>query len=106
MSWNPKTHNLLLSTDISNALEKAVEHLDNSVADTPSVFISNDKSFAMRMRMCKYIKAFREQMKDKENVDENKYNHLVLTSNVDGIMITSALEKKPLILTDEKGEKL
>ena len=96
----------MLSTDISDALQKIVEHLDNSVADTPSVFISSDRPFAIRMRMFKYIKAFREQMKDKENVDENKYNHLVLTSNVDGIMITSALEKKPLILTDEKGEKL
>ena len=106
MSWNPKTHNLLLSTDISNALEKAVEHLDNSVADVPSVFISNDKPFAMQMRMYRYIKSFKVQMKDNENVDENKYNHLVLTSNVDGIMITSALEKKPLILTDEKGGKL
>ena len=41
-----------------------------------------DRPFAIRMRMFKYIKAFREQMKDKENVDENKYNHLVLTSNV------------------------
>ena len=45
-------------------------------------------------------------MKDKEDVDENKYNHLILTSNTDGIMITSALEKKPLTLTDERGEKL
>jgi hypothetical protein len=96
----------LLSTDISNALEKAVEHLDNSVTDVPSVFISHSRSFAMRMRMYKYIKAFKEQMKDRENVDENKYNHLILTSNTDGIMITSALENKPLILTDEKGEKL
>ena len=96
----------MLSTDISNALEKAVEHLDNSVADTPSVFISSARPFAIRMRMFKYIKAFREQMKDKENVDENKYNHLVLTSNVDGIMITSSLENEPLILTNEKGEKL
>ena len=96
----------MLSTDISNALEKAVEHLDNSVADTPSVFISSDRPFAIRMRMFKYIKAFREQMKDKESVDENKYNHLVLTSNVDGIMITSALEKKPLTLTEERGENL
>jgi hypothetical protein len=96
----------LLSTDISNALEKAVEHLDNSVAKTPSVFIKHDKPFAMRMRMYKYVKAFGEQMKDKENVDENRYNHLILTSNIDGIMITSALETIPLFLTDEKGEKL
>ena len=60
----------------------------------------------MRMRMYKYVKAFGEQMKDKENVDENRYNHLILTSNIDGIMITSALETMPLALTDEKGEKL
>ena len=56
--------------------------------------------------MHKYIKAFKEQMKDKENVDENKYNHLILTSNVGGIMITSSLENEPLILTIERGEKL
>jgi len=96
----------LQSIDISNALEKAVEHLDNSVADEPAVFIKHDNSFAMRMRMHKYIKAFKEQMKDKGNVDENKYNHLILTSNTDGIMITSALDNKPLVLTDDKGEKL
>tara|TARA_R110002020_G_scaffold259825_1_gene473978 strand:- start:324 stop:494 length:171 start_codon:yes stop_codon:yes gene_type:complete len=56
--------------------------------------------------MYKYIKAYKEQMKDRKNVDENKYNHLILTSNSNGIMITSALENKPLILTDEKGEEL
>ena len=76
------------------------------MSTVPSVFITHHNPFALRMRMYKYIKAFREQMKDKENVDENKYNHLILTSNVDGIMITSALEKKPLILTDEKGGEL
>jgi hypothetical protein len=96
----------LLSTDISDALQKIVEHLDNSGADEPSVFIKHSRPFAIRMRMYKYMKAFKEQMKDKENVDENKYNHLILTSNSDGIMITSALENKPLILTDEKGGKL
>ena len=45
-------------------------------------------------------------MKNKEDVDENKYNHLTLSSNDNGIMITSSLENKPLVLTDEKGEKL
>ena len=87
-------------------MEKAVEHLDNSGSDTPSVFISDDKPFAMRMRMYKYIKAFKEQMKNKENVDENKYDHLVLTSNTDGIMITSSLENEPLTLTNERGEQI
>ena len=73
---------------------------------SPSVFVKHDNAFAMRMRMYKYIKAYREQMKDKENVDENKYNHLVLTSNVGGIMITSSLENKSLTLTTERGEEL
>ena len=73
---------------------------------TPSVFVKHDNSFAMRMRMYKYIKAYREQMKDKEDVDENKYNHLILTSNVGGIMITSSLENKSLNLTTERGEEL
>jgi hypothetical protein len=96
----------LLSTDISNALEKAAEHLDNSESMSPSVFIKHNNPFAMRMRMHKYIKAFKEQMKNKENVDENKYNHLVLTSNIDGIMITSSLENEPLTLTNERGEQI
>ena len=73
---------------------------------SPSVFVKHDNAFAMRMRMYKYIKAYIEQMKDKENVDENKYNHLVLTSNVGGIMITSSLENKSLTLTTERGEEL
>jgi hypothetical protein len=73
---------------------------------TPSVFIRHNNPFAMRMRIHKYIKAFKEQMKNKENVDENKYNHLILTSNTDGIMITSSLENEPLTLTNEKGEQI
>tara|TARA_R110002020_G_scaffold117744_1_gene269137 strand:+ start:371 stop:595 length:225 start_codon:yes stop_codon:yes gene_type:complete len=73
---------------------------------SPSVFVKHDNAFAMRMRMYKYIKAFKEQMKDKEDVDESKYNHLILTSNKEGIVITSSLENKPLTLTTEGGEKL
>jgi hypothetical protein len=96
----------LQSIDISNALQKAVEHLDNSVSTKPSVFITHHNPFALRMRMYKYIKAFKEQMKNNVDVDENKYNHLVLTSNTNGLMITSSLENKPLTLTTEGGEEL
>ena len=106
MPFNPKTYNLLQSIDISNALQKAVEHLDNSTTDEPSVFIKHDNPFGLRMRMHKYIKAFKEQMKDKKDVDEGKYNHLILTSNTEGIMVTSSLENKPLTLTTEEGEEL
>ena len=106
MPFNPKTHNLLQSTDISNALEKAVEHLDNSISEKPEVFVKNDTPFALRMRMHKYIKAFNMQMKNNPDVDENKYNHLVLTSNTDELVITSSLENKSLILTTEGGEEL
>ena len=106
MAFNPMTYNLLQSTDISNALEKIVDHLDNSDSDNPKVWIKDNKPFALRMRMHKYIKAFKTQMKKVEGVDENKYDHLLLTSNNDGVMVSSGLENKPLTLTDEKGEEL
>ena len=96
----------MLSTDISDALEKVVEHLDNSVADNPSVFIKSNKPFGMRMRLHKYIKAFKIQMEHKEDVNEKKYDHLNINSNVEGVMITSALEKESLALTDEEGKRL
>jgi len=96
----------LQSTDISNALEKAVEHLDNSDADMPSVFVEHDKPFALRMKLYRYIRAFAVQMKHKEDVDEHKYSHLVITDTGNGVTITSSLEIKPLTLTTEKGEKL
>ena len=106
MPFNPKTYNLLQSTDISNALEKAVEHLDNSEHDNPSIFIEHKQPFALRMKMYRYIRAFAVQMRDKSDVVEDKYNHLVVTNVPKGVMITSALEQKPLTLTTEKGEEL
>lgn len=56
--------------------------------------------------MYRYIRAFAVQMKDKPDVDENKYSHLVVTIVPQGVKITSALEQKPLTLTTEKGEEL
>ena len=96
----------MLSTDISNALEKAVEHLDNSESMSPSVFVKHDNAFVMRMRMYKYIKAFKEQMKDKENVDENKYNHLIIKITDSEVIISSVLEQEDLTLVTESGETL
>ena len=104
--FNPKTYNLLLSTDISNALEKAVEHLDNSDSNNPIIHVKHEQPFALRMKMYRYIRAFAVQMKDKPDVDENKYSHLVVTTVPQGVKITSALEQKPLTLTTEKGEEL
>ena len=106
MPFNPKTYNLLQSTDISNALEKAVEHLDNSDSDNPIIVAKHENPFALRMKMYRYIRAFAVQMKDKPDVDENKYSHLIVTNVRDGVKITSALEQKPLALTTEKGEEL
>ena len=94
------------STDISNALEKAVEHLDNSDSDNPIIVAKHENPFALRMKMYRYIRAFAVQMKDKLDVDENKYSHLVVTNVDEGVNITSALEQKPLTLTTEKGEEL
>ena len=95
------------STDLSIALEKAVEHLDNSEKDEPFVCIKADKPFALKMRFLRYIKAFKIQMKDKVEVDENKYDHLTFTDEGDKeLVITSSLEKDQLILLTDEGDLL
>ena len=56
MGWNPKKANLSHSIDISNALDKAIEYLDNSDGEEPFVHITVDKPFGLQMRMYRYIK--------------------------------------------------
>jgi len=96
----------LQSTDISDALDKAIEYLDNSEADEPNVSIKNDNPFALRMRVYKFMKAYRIQMKDNEVVDENKYNHLKIKATDGEVIITSSLEQQPLTLITEEGNVL
>ena len=45
MAWNPTKANLSLSIDISNALDKAIEYLDSSERDKPSVLYKNNSTF-------------------------------------------------------------
>jgi hypothetical protein len=106
MGWNPKTANLSLSIDISNALDRAVEYLDSSDREEPFVAIKVIKPFALSMRIYKYIKAYREQMKEKETVDENKYNHLLIKTTDNEVIISSVLEREDLTLMTESGETL
>ena len=94
------------STDLSIALEKAVEHLDNSEKDEPFVSVKADKPFALKMRFLRYIKAFKIQMKDKVEVDENKYDHLTFTEEDKELIITSSLERDPLVLLTDEGDLL
>ena len=94
------------STDLSIALEKAVEHLDNSEKDEPFVCVKADKPFALKMRFLRYIKAFKIQMKDKVEVDENKYDHLTFTEEDKELIITSSLERDPLVLLTDEGDLL
>ena len=94
------------STDLSIALEKAVEHLDNSEKDEPFVCVKADKPFALKMRFLRYIKAFKIQMKDKAEVDENKYDHLTFTEEDKELIITSSLERDPLVLLTDEGDLL
>ena len=94
------------STVLSIALEKAVEHLDNSEKDEPFVCIKADKPFALKMRFLRYIKAFKIQMKDKVEVDENKYDHLTFTEKDKELIITSSLERDPLVLLTDEGDLL
>lgn len=94
------------STDISDALDKAVEYLDNSESEEPKVEIPTDNTFGLRMRMYKFIKAYKMQMKDNESIDENKYNHLSINTTDKNVIITSSLEQEPLVLFTEGGKKL
>ena len=94
------------STDISDALDKAIEYLDNTEREEPHVEIKHENPFALRMRMYKFVKAFTLQMKDNDVVDENKYAHLSIQTTDDGVIITSSLERKPLVLTTDDGEVL
>jgi hypothetical protein len=98
--------NLSLSIDISNALDKAVEYLDSSKREEPFVRIKVIKSFSLQMRMYRYIKAYKEQMKEREEVDENKYNHLLIKATDNEVIISSVLEREDLTLMTESGETL
>ena len=98
--------NLSLSIDISNALDKAIEYLDSSDKEEPSVRISIVKPFALQMRMYRYRNAYKEQMKEREGVDENKYNHLHIKATDNEVIISSVLEQEDLTLVTESGETL
>ena len=106
MTWNPKTQNLLLSTDISDALDKAIDYLDSVDNDDAHIHIPSTKPFALKMRMYRFIKAYYTQMKSNDEVDEYKYSHLKITADDEGIEISSALEQEKLTLTTDRGEVL
>ena len=106
MGWNPKKMNLSLSIDISNALDKAIEYLDSSDKEESSVSIPTIKPFGLQMRIYRYINAYKEQMKEREGVDENKYNHLLIKITDSEVIISSVLEREDLTLVTESGETL
>ncbi len=58
------------------------------------------------MRLYRYVKAYRTQMKSKDGVDEMRYDHLVFDIKNDCVTITSSLETKSFDMTDEEGNKL
>ena len=92
--------------DISNALDKAIKYLDSSERGNPSVHIKAIKPFALRMRIYRYMTAYKEQMKNKEGVDENKYSHLRIDTTPSIVIISSVLEQEDLTLMTESGETL
>ncbi len=107
MAYNPKTYNLFQQIDISNALEKARKHLDETEEESPSICIKSDKPFALAMRFARYIRAFREQMKGIEDIDEGKYDLLRIMHDKDVVRITHSMETKQLNLINEQtGEEL
>ena len=107
MAYNPKTYNLFQQIDISNALEKARKHLAETEEESRSICIKSDKPFALAMRFARYIRAFREQMKGIEDIDEGKYDLLRIMHDKDVVRITHSMETKQLNLINEQtGEEL
>ena len=107
MAYNPKTYNLFQQIDISNALEKAKKHLDETEEESPSICIKSDKPFALAMRFNRYIRAFKEQMKGEVDIDEGKYDLLRIMHDKDVVRITHSMEMKQLELINEQtGEEL
>lgn len=96
----------MLSTDISDALDKAIDYLDSVDNDDAHIHIPSTKPFALKMRMYRFIKAYYTQMKSNDEVDEYKYSHLKITADDEGIEISSALEQEKLTLTTDRGEVL
>ena len=94
------------STDISDALDKAVDYLDSVDNDDAHLHITSAKPFGLKMRMYRFIKAYYTQMKSNDEVDEYKYSHLKITADEDKIIISNALEQEKLTLTTDKGEVL
>ena len=94
------------STDISDALDKAIDYLDSADDDESYMHITTAKPFALKMRMYRFIKAYYTQMKSNDEVDEYKNSHLKITADDEGIKISSALEQEKLNLTTDKGEVL
>ena len=107
MAYNPRTYNLFQQIDISNALEKARKYLDETEEESPSICIKTNKPFALAMRFARYIRAFKEQMKDEVDIDQGKYDLLKIVHDKDVVRITHSMETKQLELINEQtGEEL
>jgi|TARA_R110000796_G_scaffold56836_1_gene131528 hypothetical protein len=101
MGFNPKTYNLFQQIDISNALEKASDYIDSVDKEEVKLFIPSDNPFALKMRIHRYVKAYREQMSNKDNVDHQKYDMLSINTSDKGVEISSVLDKmQDLIIKD------
>jgi len=103
MGFNPKTYNLFQQIDISNALEKVNKYIEEIDLDEVKVTIPCDNPFALKMRIHRYIKAYREQMSNKDEVDHQKYDMLVINAVDKAVEISSVLDKmEDLIIKDSK----
>jgi len=88
-------------------LEKARKYLDETEDETPSLCIKSEKPFALAMRFARYIRAFKEQMKNEVDIDETKYDLLKIAHDKDVVRITHSMETKQLELINEQtGEEL
>ena len=88
-------------------MEKAKKYLDETEDETPSICIKTNKPFALAMRFARYIRAFKEQMKNEVDIDAGKYDLLRIVHDKDVVRITHSMETKQLELINEQtGEEL
>lgn len=89
-------------------MEKASKYIDSVDKEDVKLTIPNNNPFALKMRMHRYIKAYREQMAGKDDVDHNKYDMLSINTTKEGVEISNVLDRiEDLVIKDsDTGEEI
>ena len=79
MTWNPKTQNLLQSTDISDALDKAIDYLDSAVRYVIIILIFVFDPLAVLMLIAANMSLKEEQQKRKRKERKSQPKNAMTT---------------------------